>query len=69
MIFNYFYFVPYYFIQELEIPEAYGDVNPSIGYEGIYSIDPSTGKRYYKVNQYAFLEKIYGPPGRQPYGY
>lgn len=69
VILKYFYFVPYYFIQELEIPEAYGDISPTLGYEGAYSTDPITGKLYYKVNQLAFLEKIFGVPDHQPYGY
>lgn len=66
---RYFYFVPYYFIQEIEIPEEYGDEIPSLGYEGTYSTDPITGKQYYKVNQLAFLEKVFGVPDHHPYGY
>lgn len=65
---NYFYFVPYHFIQEFEVPEAYGDMN-IIGNNGTYSIDSITGKRLITVTYQPLIEPIFGYPDHQPWGY
>lgn len=63
--FNYFYFVPYYFEQEFEIPAEYGN---TFGNNGI-TVDPLTGKRWWKGTQHWLLEAAFGYPDKQPYGY
>jgi hypothetical protein len=65
--FNYFYFVPYYFTQEFEVPASYGDIQ-ILGNNGTYAIDSETGKRFITVNQQPLLENVFGYPYLQPYG-
>lgn len=66
--FDYFYFVPYYFKLEFEVPDSYGNIN-ILGNNGTYATDPVSGKRYLTVPQHPLLEGIFGYPNQQPFGY
>lgn len=66
--FEYFYFVPYFFSQEFEIPSQYGDLE-ILGNNGTYTTDAETGKHFCTVVQQPLLESVFGPPDRQPFGY
>jgi hypothetical protein len=68
ILFKYFYFVPYYFEQEFEVPAGYGN-NNIIGNNGTYTTEAGTGKRFIKITQQPLLEPVFGYPYQQPYGY
>lgn len=65
--FDYFYFVPYYFEQEFEVPAGYGDML-IMGHDS-YTTDPLTGMRLIKFTQQPFLEPLFGVPDHHPWGY
>lgn len=68
--FNYFYFVPYYFTQDFEVPVQYGEKNLfNLGGDAIYSFDASTGKRRCKVNHNPFVNAIYTQTNHIPFSF
>jgi hypothetical protein len=70
IIFNYFYFVPYYFTQEFEIPSQYGEIRMiNLGGDAIYSVDAPTGKRTCKVNHDPFVNAIYTQSSHVPFSF
>lgn len=70
IVFNYFYFVPYYFTQEFEIPSLYGEMNLfNLGGDAAYHIDSPSGKRWCKVNSNPFVYPIYSESSHIPFGF
>ncbi len=68
--FNYFYFVPYYFMQDFEIPAQYGEKSLSnLGGDATYYTDAPTGKRKCKVNHNSFVKPIYMESSHIPFSF
>jgi len=70
IIFDYFYFVPVYFLQDFEIPVQYGEINLyNLSGDAVHYTDAPTGKRRCKVSNNPFVYPIYAESSCIPFGF
>lgn len=70
IVFEYFYFVPVYFLQDFEIPSQYGEKSLSgLPGDAVHYTDSQTGKRRCRVNNNPFVYPIYKESNRIPFGF
>jgi hypothetical protein len=70
IIFNYFYFVPYYFTQDFKIPAQYGKTSLfNLGSDALRYNDSITGEPRCKVNHNPFVSAIYTQSNHIPFSF